>query len=94
MCIKYLEQDETMQAQRLNITLPYEIAKDLRKIIPAGERSQFIAEAVKERISKKKHLKKEWAKSLKVNYDYYKKIGREIEEDFKYADEEILERLS
>ncbi|MDO8429101.1 MAG: hypothetical protein Q7S88_00545 [Candidatus Daviesbacteria bacterium] len=82
-----------MQAQRLNITLPYEIAKDLRRVVPAGERSQFIAEAVRERISQNKHFKKEWAKGLKANYDYYKKIGKEIEEDFKHADEEILERL-
>lgn len=80
-----------MQAQRLNITLPYELARDLRRIIPAKKRSRFIAEAVKEKLPKR-NLRKELIKSLKANYEYYKKVGKEIEEDFKYADAEILIR--
>lgn len=81
-----------MQAQRLNITLPYELARDFRRAVPVKKRSRFIAEAVQEKLPKK-NLKKELIKSLKANYEYYKKVGTEIEEDFKYADAEILERL-
>jgi len=78
-----------MQAQRLNITLPYELARDFRKAIPARKRSQFIAEAVKEKISKKRNLKQDWVKSLKAQ----EKIIKEIREDFKYADAEVWEKL-
>lgn len=81
-----------MQAQRLNITLPYELARDFRRVIPVSKRSQFIAEAVKEKLPKK-NLKKELIKSLKANREYYERVGKEIEEDFKYADAEIIERL-
>lgn len=81
-----------MQAQRLNITLPYELARDFRRAIPAKKRSRFIAEVIKEKLPKR-NIKRELIKSLKANYEYYKKVGKEIEEDFKYADAEILERL-
>lgn len=89
MCIK----EADMQAQRLNITLPYELARDFKRVIPAKKRSRFIAEALEEKINKKKNLKKELIKSLKANRGYYERVGKEIEEDFKYADAEILERL-
>lgn len=67
-----------MQAQRLNITLPYEIARDFKRVVPEGERSQFIAEAVKEKIKKKRKrdLKKELIKSLKSNYKFYKEEAK------------------
>lgn len=81
-----------MQAQRLNITLPYELAREFRRTIPVKKRSRFIAEAVREKLPKK-NFGKEWTRSLKANYDYYKKAGKEINEDFKYADAEVLERL-
>ena len=71
-----------MQAQRLNITLPYELARDLRRTIPAKKRSGFIAEAVSERLGQKKKLKnikKEWIKSLKANREYYRKVAKEWE---------------
>lgn len=77
-----------MQAQRLNITLPYELARDFRRAIPATKRSRFIAEAVREKLPKK-NLKKEWIKSLKANRELYK----EIREDFKYVDAEAFERI-
>jgi len=82
-----------MQAQRLNITLPYELARDFKRAIPSSKRSQFIAIAVKEKLPKKNN-QRELTKNLKANYDYYKKVGKEIAEDFKYADAEILSRLS
>lgn len=83
-----------MQTQRINITLPNDLAQDLRKTIPARSRSKFISEALKERLSKKKKFtNKEWVKSLKANFEYYKKVGKEIDEDFKYADAEVIEKL-
>lgn len=81
-----------VQAQRLNITLPYEVARDLKRIIPAKKRSKFIADTLREKLPKK-NLQREWAKNLKANYDYYKKVGKEIEEDFKYADAEVIKSL-
>lgn len=81
-----------MQAQRLNITLPYELARDFRRAVPVKKRSQFIAEAVQEKLPKK-NLKKEWIKHLKANRAYYEGVGKEIEEDFKYADAEIFEKI-
>lgn len=82
-----------MQTQRLNITLPNELARELRRNIPLRSRSKFIAEAVGERLKRKKNLKKDLIKSLKANYEFYKKVGKEIEEDFKYADAEVIKRL-
>lgn len=77
-----------MQAQRLNITLPYELARDFKRAIPVSKRSRFIAEAVKDKLPKR-NLKKEWIKSLKANRELYK----EIREDFKYVDAEAFERI-
>ena len=81
-----------MHAQRLNITLQYELARDFKRAVPAKKRSRFIADALKEKLSKR-NLKKELIKSLKANKEYYEKVAKEIEEDFKYADAEILKRL-
>lgn len=79
---------------RINITLSDDLARDLRKTIPARSRSKFICEALKDKLSKKKKFtKKDWVKSLKANFEYYKKVGKEIDEDFKYADAEVLEKL-
>ncbi len=81
-----------MQTQRINITLPNDLARELRRTIPDRKRSRFIADAVREKLPKKK-FQKEWAKNLKANYDYYKRVGKEIEEDFKYADAEVVKSL-
>lgn len=78
-----------MQAQRLNITLPYELARDLKRAIPAKKRSKFIAEAVKAKLPKK-DLKEDWIKSAKAQEE----IIKEIREDFKYVDAEAFERIS
>lgn len=77
-----------MLAQRINITLPYELARDLRRTIPAKKRSKFIADAVREKLPKR-NLKQEWIKSLKANREFYKKVH----EDFKYVDAEAFEKL-
>ncbi|MBI2327891.1 hypothetical protein HYU92_06250 [Candidatus Curtissbacteria bacterium] len=81
-----------MHAQRLNITLPYTLARDFKRAIPAKKRSKFIADAVREKLPKR-NLKKELIKSLRANKKYYEKVAKEIQEDFKYADAEIWERL-
>lgn len=78
-----------MQTQRVNITLPTELILELRRSIPERSRSKYIAEAVKERLSKRKDLKKNLIKSLKAQ----EAISREIMEDFKYVDAEAFEKL-
>lgn len=65
-----------MQAQRLNITLPYELARDFKRTIPVSKRSGFIAEAVKEKLPKK-NLKKELIKSLKANNKFDRAVMKE-----------------
>lgn len=79
-----------MQTQRLNITLPIGLARDLRKAIPARSRSGFIAQALEDRLKRKKNLKNELVKSLKAQEAL---IGG-IREDFKYIDAEAFEKLS
>lgn len=66
-----------MHSQRINITLPGDVARDLRQTIPARSRSKFISEALKEKLDKKRNLKKEWIKALKANYEYNKKVAEE-----------------
>ena len=65
-----------MQSQRINITLPSDLASQLRRSIPNRSRSKFIAGAVKEKLVKKRNLKKEWIKSLKANYEFDKKEAK------------------
>lgn len=73
-----------MQTQRINITLPNELAKDLKRSIPKRSRSKFIAEALTEKLKKKKNLKRDLVRSLKANRD----SDKQIMEDFKYVDAE------
>lgn len=72
--------------QRINITLPDELARDFRKYIPARERSKFIAEKIRNSIPKK-NLKKELIKSLKANHKLY-------EEEAKIWDATIADGLN
>jgi len=78
-----------MQTTRINITLPNELAKDLRRSIPARSRSKFIAKVLAEKLTKKKWTKKEWIKSLKANQEFYKQVA----EEWKYVDAEAFEKL-
>lgn len=64
-----------MQAQRLNITLPYELAKDFKRAIPLKKRSKFIAEAISKHLPKR-DLKKELIKSLKANRKLYEEEAK------------------
>ena len=65
-----------MRAQRLNITLPYELARDFKRVIPAKKRSKFFADAVREKLPKR-NLKKELVKNLKANSEFYRKVAQE-----------------
>jgi len=75
--------------QRINITLPDNLAADIRRTIPKRARSKFIAEAVDEKLKRKKDLKKDLIKSLKAN----RELDRQIMEDFKYADADALKYI-
>lgn len=66
-----------MQTQRLNITLPSNIARDLRRSIPERSRSRFIAEAVGDKLKRKKNLKKDLVKSLKANYNFDRAVMKD-----------------
>ncbi len=79
-----------MQIQRINITLPIGLARDLRRTIPARSRSKFIAQALEDRLKRKKNLKKELLKSLKAQ----EVLISGLQEDFKYVDAEAFEKLS
>jgi len=66
-----------MTMTRINITIPQDLARDLRKTIPARKRSQYITSALKEKLNKKRRLQRELVKSLKANYEFDKKIAEE-----------------
>lgn len=68
-----------MNTHRINITLPTSLLLQLNQEIPAGKRSKFIANAVSERLKKKRDIQKELVKSLKTNYNFYKKVAKEWE---------------
>lgn len=73
MCI---HQVQTMQT-RINITLPEELVRVLRRSIPKRKRSKFIAETLKEKLAKRRSLERELRRSLKANYNFYKKEAEE-----------------
>ncbi len=66
-----------MQTQRINISLPNDIARDLRRTIPERSRSKFIAEALEEKLRRKKNLKKDFIASLKANRKYDEQVAKE-----------------
>lgn len=66
-----------MQYQRINITLPRDLASDLRRTIPVRSRSKFISRALSEKLTKRKNLEKEWIKGLKASYKADKRIAKE-----------------
>lgn len=77
-----------MQTQRLNITLPSDLAFDLRRSIPNRSRSKFIAEALRDKLIKRS-LKGQLKKSAEAQME----IIKEIQEDFLYADTETLQTI-
>lgn len=65
-----------MLAQRLNITLPYELARDFKQAIPVKKRSRFIAKVLKENL-KKASLKTQLVKSLQANKKLYEQVAKD-----------------
>ncbi len=78
-----------MQTTRINITLPKDLARDLRRTIPTRSRSKFIAEALVDKLKRKKNLKKEFEASLRANAE----LDRQVMEDYKYVDAEAFEKI-
>lgn len=78
-----------MQTQRINISLPKDLARELKRNVPERSRSKYIAEVLRERLSRKRSLRKDFIKSLKAQT----KLTKEIQEDFKYVDAEEFTRL-
>lgn len=62
-----------MQTQRINISFPTGLLKQLQSEIPQGKRSKFIAKAVSEKLTKKRSVQKELRRSLQINREFYKK---------------------
>ena len=75
--------------QRINITLPSDLARNFRRTIPTRSRSKFIAQALEEKLKSKKNLKRDLIRSLKAN----RELDKQIMEDFKYADAEALKHI-
>ena len=69
-----------MQTQRINITLPEKIIQALSFSVPLGKRSQFIADAVSEKLQKKELAQKTLKESLSKNNAFYKNIAHDWEE--------------
>ncbi len=74
--------------QRINITLPPDLAQELRRNIADRKRSKFITEAIREKLTKG-DLKDQLRKSAQAQ----KEIIEQIQEDFKYVDAEAFEKL-
>lgn len=77
-----------MLAQRLNITLPYELARNLKRCVPLRKRSQFIAQAITEKLTKA-----DLSKQLRKSALAQREIIKQIQEDFEYADAETWANL-
>lgn len=75
--------------QRINIILPDQLARDLRRTIPSRSRSKFIASVLEDKLKRKKNLKRDLIRSLKANRKFYE----QIQNDFKYVDAEAFEKL-
>jgi metal-responsive CopG/Arc/MetJ family transcriptional regulator len=69
---------------RLNITLPSELAEDLKQITGPRRRSQFVAEAVEQKIKKLKDRQME--KAMAEGYQATRKEGLAIAKEFEASD--------
>lgn len=66
-----------MQAQRINITIPNFVLKDLQESVPSGERSKFIAEAVLGKLGATKSINQRFKKSLTENKELYSQVEKD-----------------
>ena len=65
-----------MQTQRINITIPRSLLKQIDRAVPRGKRSEYFVKAAEKTLRAKKISLEE---SLKANYNYDKKIAKEWE---------------
>jgi metal-responsive CopG/Arc/MetJ family transcriptional regulator len=73
-----------MNAVRLNITIPEELARQLEKLVGSRNKSHFIAETLRQRIEKIQE--EELNKILEEGYKARKKEGVSIAKEFEPAD--------
>ncbi|OGY07991.1 MAG: hypothetical protein A2700_00050 [Candidatus Blackburnbacteria bacterium RIFCSPHIGHO2_01_FULL_44_64] len=77
-----------MQTQRINITLPVELIREMGNSVPRGFRSRFIAKAIKNELPEMP-----LEESLRKSAEAQVEISRGIQKDFASADDEIWEKL-
>ncbi len=73
-----------MSVVRMNITLPEDLVHKLNRLTRSRKKSQFIAEALKERIEKIQH--KELQKALEEGYKAMKQESHSIAKEFESID--------
>jgi metal-responsive CopG/Arc/MetJ family transcriptional regulator len=73
-----------MNAVRLNITIPEELARQLEKLVGSRNKSHFIAETLRQRIEKIQE--EELNKILEEGYKARKKESLSIAKEFEPAD--------
>lgn len=78
-----------MNAQRINITLPPDVAWDFKRMVPSGKRSKYIAQIIEEFLRQKGSTKKALIKSLKAN----RKFDEQIMKEWEYVDAEAFKKL-
>jgi metal-responsive CopG/Arc/MetJ family transcriptional regulator len=74
----------TTESVRLNITLPADLAKELKHITASRKQSKFVAEAVEQKINQLKQ--KQMENDLAEGYKATSKEGIEITKDFDSVD--------
>lgn len=70
-----------MTMQRINISIPDELARELKRAIPARSRSRYITQTIREKLKKS-----DQTTQLKKSAEAQKSIIAQIQEDFKYVD--------
>jgi len=73
-----------MSVVRMNITIPEDLAHQLDKLTISKKKSQFIAEALKERIEKIQY--KELQEALEEGYKAMKKESQYLAKEFENID--------
>ena len=77
-----------MQTQRINFTLPNDLARSFRQIVPTRFRSKFIVEAIETKLGKQ-----DVNRLLRKSGQAQKEVILQIVEDFKYTDNEICNKF-
>ena len=73
-----------MSVVRMNLTLPEELVRQIDKLVEPKKKSQFIAEALRQRIEKIQHEKLQ--KILEEGYKVREKESQSLAKEFEYVD--------